>query len=75
MLKERIQVVCCSCYARGEHLEREVVKTAKVTTRGHEGSPQVHSQCLCRKRDPQPESQETPKSPSSSSPVGSLFHW
>ena len=75
MLKERIRVVCCSCYARGEHLEREVVKTAKVTTRGHEGSPQVHSLCLCHKRDPQPESQETPKSPSSSSPVGSPFRW
>ena len=75
MLKERIQVVCCLCYARGEHLEREVVKTAKVTTRGHEGSPQAHSLCLCRKRDPQPESQETPKSPSSFSPVGSPFRW
>ena len=75
MLKERIRVVCCSCYARGEHLEREVVKTAKVTTRGCEGSPQVHSLCLCHKRDPQLESQETPKSPSSSSSVGSLFCW
>ena len=75
MLKERIRVVCCSCYARGEHLEREVVKTAKATTRGHEGSPQAHSMCRCHKRDPQLESQETPKSPSSSSPVGSLFHW
>ena len=75
MLKERIRVVCCSCYARGEHLEREVGETAKVTTRGCEGSPQMHSMCLCHKRDPQLESQETPKSPSSSSPVGSPFHW
>ena len=49
MLKERKQVVCCSCYARGEHLEREVVKTAKATTRGHEGSPQAHSMCWCCK--------------------------
>ena len=75
MLKERIQVVCCSCYARGEHLEGEVVKTAKVTTRGCEGSLQAYSLCLCHKRDPQPESQETPKSLSSSSLVGSPFHW
>ena len=37
MLKERIRVVCCSCYARGEHPERKVVKTAKATTGGHEG--------------------------------------
>ena len=49
------------------------MKIAKVTTRGHEGSPQVHSLYLCRKRDPQPESQETPKS--SSSLVGSPFRW
>ena len=75
MLKERIRVVCCSCYARGEHLEGEVVKTAKATTRGRERSPQAYSLCLCRERGPQPESQETPKSPSSSSPVGSPFHW
>ena len=75
MLKERIRVVCCSCYGRGEHLETEVGKTAKVTTRGHEGSPQTHLLCLCHKRDPQPESQETPKSPSSFSPMGSPFHW
>ena len=75
ILKERIQVVCCSCYGKGEHPEGEVVKIAKVTTRGHEGSAQVHSLCLCCKRDPQPESQETPKSPSSSSPVGLPFHW
>ena len=38
------------------------MKIAKVITRGHEGSPQVHSLCLCCKRDPQPESQETLKS-------------
>ena len=51
------------------------METVKVTTRGCEGSPQMHSMCLCHKRDPQLESRETPKSPSSSSPVGSLFHW
>ena len=73
ILKEGIQVVCCPCYGKGEHPTREVVKMAKVTTRGHEGSPQVHSLCLYCRRDPQPESQETPKSPSSFSLVGSLF--
>ena len=43
ILKERIQVVCCPCYGKGEHPEREVMKIAKVTTRGGEGSPQAHS--------------------------------
>ena len=75
VLKERIRVVCCPCYGKGEHLEREVVKIAKVTTRRHEGSPQAHSLCLYHKKDPQPESPETPKSPSSSSLVGSPFRW
>ena len=75
MLKERIRVVCCLCYAGGEHPERKVVRMAKATTRGHEGSPWVYSMCRCHKRDPQPGSQETPKSPSSSSVVGSPFHW
>ena len=75
VLKERIQVVCCPCYGKGEHLEREVVKITKVTTRQHEGSPQVHSLCLYRKKDPQSESLETLKSPSSSSLVGSPFCW
>ena len=51
------------------------MKMAKVTTRGHEVSPQVHSLCLSHERDPQPESQETLKSLSSFSPVGSPFHW
>ena len=75
ILKERIRVVCCPCCSKGEHPEREVVKIAKVTTRGHKGSPQVHSLCPCHRRDPQPESQETLKSPSSFSLVGSLFRW
>ena len=75
ILKERVQVVCCPCYGKGEHLEREVVKIEKVTTRGREGSPRAHSLCPYRRRDPQPESQETPKSPSSFSPVGSPFRW
>ena len=75
MLKERIRVVCCPCYGKGEHLDGEVVEIVKVTTRGCEGSPQVHSLCLYCRRDPQPESQETLKPPSSFSPVGSPFCW
>ena len=52
------------------------MKIVEVTTRGHEGSPRAHSLCLNRRRDPQPESLETLKSPSSSfSPVGSPFCW
>ena len=51
------------------------MKMVKITTRGCEGSPHVHLLCPYHRRDPQPESQETPKSPSSSSPVGSPFHW
>ena len=75
VLKERMQVVCCLCYGKGEHPEREVVKIVEVTTSQHEGSLQVHSLCLYRKKDPQPESLETLKSPSSFSLVGSPFHW
>ena len=45
------------------------------TTRGHEGSPQVHSLCLNRKKDPQPESPGTLKLSSSFSLEGSLSHW
>ena len=51
------------------------MEIAKVTTRGHEGSPQAHSLSLYRRRDPWPESQETLKSPFSFSPVGSPFRW
>ena len=29
ILKERIRVVCCPCYGKGEHLEREVIKITK----------------------------------------------
>ena len=75
ILKERIRVVCCPWYGNGEQPEREVMKMAKVTTRGREGSPQAQLLCPCRRRDPQPESQETPKSLSSFSLVGSPFHW
>ena len=73
IFKERIRVVCCLCYGKGEHPEREVVKIAKVTTTGCEGSPQAQSLCLYCKRDPLPESQETLKSPSSL--VGLPFRW
>ena len=59
-----------------KYLEREAVKIVKVTTRRRERSPRAHSLCLNRKKDPQPESLETLKSPSSSfSPVGSPFRW
>ena len=44
--------------------EREVVKIVEITTRWHERSPQAHSLCLNREKDPQPESLVTPKSPS-----------
>ena len=53
-----------------------MLEIVKDTTRGREGSPRAHSLCLYHRRDPQPESQETLKSPSSSfSPVGSPFRW
>ena len=63
--------------AKGKYPEREVVKIVKVTTRRRERGPRAHSLCLYRKKDPQPESLETLKSPSSSSfsLVGSLFRW
>ena len=75
ILKERMRVVCCLCYGKGEHPEGEVVEIVKVTTRGHEESPRAHSMCLYCRRDLRPESQETLKSPSSFSPVGSPFRW
>ena len=67
-----MRVVCCLCYGKGEHPEKEVVEIVKVTTRRHERSPRVHSLCLYRRRDLQPESQETLKSPSSSFFSGGL---
>ena len=57
--------------AKGEYLEKEVVKTVEVTTKRHERSPQAHSLCLNHKKDPQPESLGTLKLPSSFSMVGS----
>ena len=67
-----MRIVCCLCCGKGEYLEREVVRIVEVTTRRHEGSPRVHSLCLYRRRDPQPESQETLKSPSFSFFSGGL---
>ena len=61
--------------AKGEYPEKEVVKIVEVTTRRREGSPQAHSLCLYRKKDPKPESLGTLKLPSSFSLVGSPFHW
>ena len=49
------------------------MKMTKVTTRGHEASPQVHSLCLSHERDPWPESLEILKSLSSFSPVAHCF--
>ena len=75
VLKERMRIVCCLCCGKGEYPEKEVVKIVEVTTRRHEGSLQAHSLCLYHKKDPQPESLVTLKPPSSSSLVGSPFHW
>ena len=73
VLKERMRIVCCLCYGKGA--EKEVVQIVEVTTRGCERSPRVHSLCLNRKKDPQPESLGTLKLSSSSSLVGSPSHW
>ncbi len=75
VLKERMQIVSCLCYGKRSISREEVVKTVEVTTKRCERSPRVHSLCLNRKKDPQPESLGTLKLPSSSSLVGSPFHW
>ena len=75
VLKERMRMVCCLRYGKGEYLGREVVQIMEVTTRGCERSPQVHSLCLNRKKDPQPESPGTLKLSSSFSREGSPSHW
>ena len=75
VLKERMQIVCCLRNGEGEYPGKEVMQIVEATTRGHERSPQVHSLCLNRKKDPQPESPGTLKLSSSSSLVGSPSHW
>ena len=75
VLKERMQIVCCLCYDKGEYPEKEVVQIVEVTTRWHERSPRAHSLCLNRKKDPQPENLGTLKLSFSSSLVGSPSHW
>ena len=60
---------------KGEHPEEEVMQLVEVTTRWREGSPQTHSLCLSRKRDPQPGSLGTLRLSSSSSLDGSPSHW
>ena len=75
VLKERMQIVCCLRYGKGEYLGKEVMQIVEATTRGRERSPQVHSLCLNRKKDPQPESPGTLKLSSSSSLVGSPSRW
>ena len=74
-LEERMRIVCCLHYGKGEYPEEEVVQIVEVTTRGCERSPRARSLCLNRKKDPQPESLGTLKLSSSSSLVGSPFCW
>ena len=73
--RERMQMVCCLRYGKGEYPGREVVQIMEDTTRGCEGSPQVHSLCLNSKKDPQPESPGTLKLSSSFSLEDSPSHW
>ena len=75
VLKERMRIVCCLCNGKGEYPGKEVVQIVEATTRGRGRSPQVHSLCLNRKKDPQPESPGTLKLSSSSSLVGSPSRW
>ena len=51
------------------------MQVMEVTTRGHERNPQIHSLCLNRKKDLQPESPGTLKLSSSFSLEGSPSHW
>ena len=75
VLKERMRIVCCLRYGKGEYPEKEVVWIVEVTTRWRERSPRVHLLCLNREKDPQPENPGTLKLSSSSSLVGSPSHW
>ena len=75
VLKERMRMVCCLCYGKGEYPEEEVVQIVEVTTRWHGRSPRAHLLCLNREKDPQPESLGTLKLLSSFSLVGSPSHW
>ena len=74
-LKERMRIVCCLRYGKGEYPEKEVVQIVEVTTRWHERSPWAHLLCLNHEKDPQPENLGTLKLSSSSSLVGSPSHW
>ena len=75
VLKERMRMVCCLHYGEGKYPGREVVQIMEVTTRGHERRPQIHSLCLNRKKDLQPESPGTLKLSSSFSLEGSPSRW
>ena len=75
VLKERMWMVCCLHYGEGEYPEREVMQIMEVTTRGHERSPQIHSLCLNRRKDLQPESPGTLKLSSSFSLEDSPSRW
>ena len=72
VLKERMRIVCCLCYGKGEYPEKEVMWIVEVTTRWRERSPRAHLLCLNHEKDPQPENLGTLKLSSSSSLVGSL---
>ena len=75
VLKERMRMVCCLHYGEGEYLEREVMQIMEVTIRGRERSPQIHSLCLNRKKDLQPENPGTLKLSSSFSLEGPPSRW
>ena len=75
VLKERMQIVSCLHYGKGEYPEEEVVQIVEVTTRGRERSLRVHSLYLNHEKDLQPESLGTLKLSSSPSLVGSPSHW
>ena len=70
-----MRIVCCLCDVKGKYPEEEVMQIVEVTTRWREESPQTHSLCLNRKKDPQPGSLGTLKLSSSSSLEGSPSHW
>ena len=75
VLKGRNASSLLSIYGgKGEHPEEEVMQLVEVTTRWREGSPQTHSLCLSRRRDPQPGSLGTLRLSSSSSLEGSPSH-
>ena len=70
VLKEKMQIVCCLRYGKGEYPGKEVMQMVEVTTRWRKRSPRVHLLCLNCEKDPQLENLGTLKLSSSSSLVG-----